>query len=143
MFGRKRRAGVTDTLIGAGTEFNGLMKSEADVRIEGAYEGDIESKGNIVIGESGVARSNLTAREVTIAGKVYGDVHTFGKLIITPSGQLHGNSRAGVLLVQEGGILNGSSRMDKGDRKPADSDAPVPGVTAGAVIADKKAKQAG
>jgi len=115
MFGSKRRAGTTDTLIGAGTEFNGLMKSEADVRIEGAYHGDIESKGSIVVGKGGVARSNITARDVTIAGKVYGDVHTLGKLIITATGQLHGNSQAAVLHVQEGGILNGSSRMDRGD----------------------------
>ncbi|MFB9278565.1 bactofilin family protein [Cohnella cellulosilytica] len=143
MFGRKRRARVTDTLIGAGTEFNGLMKSEADVRIEGAYQGDIESKGNIVIGESGVARSNLAAREVTIAGKVYGDVHTFGKLVITATGQLHGNAQSAVLLVQEGGILNGSSRMDKGDKKPAGSELTVTGVSAGAVLSEKKAKQAG
>ncbi|WP_372632915.1 polymer-forming cytoskeletal protein [Cohnella sp.] len=144
MFGSKRRAGTTDTLIGAGTEFNGLMKSEADVRIEGAYHGDIESKGSIVVGKGGVARSNITARDVTIAGKVYGDVHTLGKLVITATGQLHGNSQAAVLHVQEGGILNGGSRMDGGDdRKPAGPDIPVSGISAGAVLTEKKTKQAG
>jgi len=144
MFGGKK-SGVTDTLIGAGTEFNGHMKSEADVRIEGEYHGDIESKGNIVIGEGGVARSNITARDVTIAGKVYGDVHTLGKLVITATGQLHGTSRAAVLHVHEGGILNGGSIMSRGDKKPA-APAPegsVPGIAAGVSVQEKKAKQAG
>jgi len=146
MFGNKRKAGVTDTLVGAGTMFSGLMKSDTDVRIEGDYQGDIESKGSIVIGEGGVAKSNITARDVTIAGKVYGDVHTFGKLVITATGQLHGNSQSAILLVQEGGVLNGSSQMEKSDKRPSGSEmaAPgVPGAPAGAVHAEKKAKQAG
>ncbi|RED85053.1 bactofilin family protein [Cohnella phaseoli] len=146
MFGNRRKPGVTDTLVGAGTVFNGLMKSEADVRIEGDYHGDIESKGSIVIGEGGVAKSNITARDVTIAGTVYGDVHTFGKLVITATGQLHGNAQSAILFVQEGGVLNGGSRMDGGDKKPAGSEIGTPvgsGASAGVGLAEKKAKQAG
>jgi cytoskeletal protein CcmA (bactofilin family) len=137
---KKLEAGVTDTLIGAGTEMNGYLKSMAGVRIEGAYHGDIESNGDIVIGEGGVAKSNITARDVTIAGKVYGDVHTRGKLVITPTGQLHGNSHASILLVQEGGILNGSSQMERMEGKAG-------GVAAETAASggnpDKKTKQAG
>jgi len=150
MFGNRRKPGVTDTLVGAGTVFNGLMKSEADVRIEGDYHGDIESKGSIVIGESGVAKSNITARDVTIAGTVYGDVHTFGKLVITATGQLHGNAQSAILFVQEGGVLNGGSRMDGGDKKSAGSEIGAPPVGSGALgapagvgLTEKKAKQAG
>ncbi|XID92849.1 polymer-forming cytoskeletal protein [Paenibacillaceae bacterium WGS1546] len=141
----KGAPGVTDTLIGAGTEMNGQLKSEAGVRIEGAYHGDIESKGDVVVGEGGVARSNMTARDVTIAGKVYGDVHTHGKLIITATGQLHGNSYATVLLVQEGGVLNGGSRMDGAETKPASAppDLPSAALPASAGHMEKKAKQAG
>lgn len=141
----KRTPGVTDTLIGAGTEMNGQLKSEAGVRIEGAYHGDIESKGDIVVGEGGVAKSTMTARDVTIAGKVYGDVHTKGKLIITATGQLHGNSYASVLLVQEGGILNGGSRMDGPEIKPEAALPDVPGkvLSGNAGHTEKKAKQAG
>ncbi|TFE27265.1 bactofilin family protein [Cohnella luojiensis] len=137
---KKLASGVTDTLIGAGTEMNGYLKSMAGVRIEGAYQGDIESNGDIVIGEGGIAKSNITARDVTIAGKVYGDVHTRGKLLITPTGQLHGNSHASILLVQEGGILNGSSQMERGEGKVGGVAAET---TASSGNADKKAKQAG
>ncbi len=148
--GRKQSNGVTDTLIGVGTEMNGFLKSLAGVRIEGAYNGDIESKEDIVIGEGGVAKSNITARDVTIAGKVYGDVHTRGKLVITPTGQLHGNCLAAILLVQEGGILNGTSQMERVEPRQSQSQSQSQsqgGAAAEAAMSegtpDRKTKQAG
>ncbi|RED65091.1 bactofilin family protein [Cohnella lupini] len=142
--GRKAANGVTDTLIGAGTEMNGHLKSIAGVRIEGAYHGDIESKGDIVIGEGGMAKSNITARDVTIAGKVYGDVHTKGKLIITATGQLHGNSLAAILLVQEGGILNGTSHMEREEpRQNHGAETAEVSASTGGNSSDRKKKQAG
>jgi cytoskeletal protein CcmA (bactofilin family) len=136
--------GMTDTLIGAGTEMDGQLKSEAGVRIEGVFKGEIESKGDIVIGEGGVAKSNITARDVTIAGKVYGDVHTRGKLIITSTGLLHGNAHAAILNVHEGGILNGSSKMERVEGKTIGNDSDPSSESAGSSVgADKKAKQAG
>ncbi|WP_254450284.1 bactofilin family protein [Cohnella herbarum] len=142
---KKHPPGMTDTLIGVGTEMNGLLKSQAGIRIEGAYQGDIESKGDIVIGESGVAKSNITARDVTIAGKVYGDVHTVGKLLITATGQLHGNSHAAILNVQEGGILNGGSQMGRSDTRTAGALSEGSTSSAGSgpkEHGDKKTKQA-
>ncbi len=137
---KKLSPNMTDTLIGAGTEMDGHLKSQAGVRIEGVYKGDIESKGDIVIGEGGIAKSNINGRDVTIAGKVFGDVHTLGKLIITATGQLHGNSHAAILNVHEGGILNGSSQMERMETKPAGiaSDGSGSGGNS-----DKKTKQAG
>jgi cytoskeletal protein CcmA (bactofilin family) len=138
--------GMTDTLIGAGTEMDGHLKSETGVRIEGVFKGELESKGDIVIGEGGVAKSNITAHDVTIAGKVFGDVHTRGKLIITSTGQLHGNSHAAILNVHEGGILNGSSKMERGrvEGKTIGNDSDHSSDSSGSSgSADKNAKQAG
>ncbi|BBI31811.1 bactofilin family protein [Cohnella abietis] len=130
---------VTDTLIGTGTEMSGNLKTQAGVRIEGAFQGDIDSKGDIVIGEGGVAKSNIVAGDVIIAGKVYGDVHTRGKLIITSTGQLHGSSYASVLNIHEGGILNGTSNMDhRKEAKPLGVAVESPSNGG-----DKKSKQAG
>lgn len=111
----KLSVGDTDTLIGHGTEMDGHLKSEAGIRIDGTFTGDIDCKGDLVIGEKGEANSTITARDVTIAGKVRGDVHTRGKLVITSSGQLHGDSYAATLIVQEGGVLNGSSKMERAE----------------------------
>lgn len=113
MFKENKRVIATDTLIGQGTIIEGKLISEANLRIEGEYRGDIECKGDIIIGECGVLRSNVEARDVTLAGKLYGDITTKGRLIITGSGQLHGSVTAHALIIQEGGILSGSCHMEQ------------------------------
>lgn len=132
--------GETDTLIGTGTEFEGHLISQACVRIDGAFSGEIDIKGDLVVGEKGTAKANITARDVTIAGKVYGDVHTRGKLTITSSGQLHGNAHAAALIVQEGGVLNGTSQMERAETLKGVS---AGGEGVGGATSGKREKQAG
>ncbi len=103
----------TDSLIGRGTEVEGALACEANVRVEGKFNGVIESRACVTIGEHAEARSDISAREVIIAGKVYGDVQAEGKLTITSTGQMFGDVlAASSLVIAEGGILNGASRME-------------------------------
>ncbi|REK74658.1 bactofilin family protein [Paenibacillus paeoniae] len=113
MFKENKRVMATDTLIGQGTIAEGKIVSEANLRIEGEYRGDIECRGDVIIGECGIARSNITAQDVTLAGKLFGDIQTKGRLIITASGQLIGNVTAHCLIIQDGGMLNGNCRMEQ------------------------------
>ncbi|RED56824.1 bactofilin family protein [Cohnella lupini] len=103
---------MTDTLIGEGTSFEGKIKSEAGIRVEGQMVGDIECAGDITVGENGIARSHIKARNVVVAGQVVGDVAASGKLTIKSTGQLRGNLSALELSIESGGIFQGSSRMD-------------------------------
>ncbi|WP_372637578.1 polymer-forming cytoskeletal protein [Cohnella sp.] len=103
---------MTDTLIGEGTSFEGKIKSEAGLRVEGRMEGDIECAGDVTIGENGVSMSNIKARNVVIAGKVIGNVSAGAKLTIKSTGQLHGNLSALELSIESGGIFHGTSKMD-------------------------------
>lgn len=112
---------ATDTLIGQSTVFEGRIKSEASLRIEGQIIGDIECIGDVTIGEMGFAKSNITAREIIIAGKVQGNVVAKGTLNITSSGQLTGNATTKSLVISEGGIFQGSSKMDSKSEAKADS----------------------
>ena len=113
MFKDNKRLGTTDTLIGQGTHIDGKLTSEAGIRIEGEYHGEIECNGDVIIGECGIVKSAITARDVIVAGKVIGDITTKGRLTITASGQIHGNIVTGSLLIQDGGSFNGSSRMER------------------------------
>jgi cytoskeletal protein CcmA (bactofilin family) len=116
MFKRKKSAidpNSTDTLIGEGSTFEGKLKSEAGIRIEGRIHGDIECAGDVVIGERGQAKSNIAARNVTISGTVNGNVICSGTLTVNPTGKLLGNSTAQTLIVAEGALFVGSSQMEK------------------------------
>jgi cytoskeletal protein CcmA (bactofilin family) len=103
---------MTDTLIGEGSVFEGRIKSEASIRVEGQITGDIDCAGDVTIGESGVVKSNISARDVILAGSVHGNVTTKGKLTITATGSLYGNTSAVALIIEEGGTFQGSSKME-------------------------------
>lgn len=108
-----KRLSVTDTLIGQGTVAEGKIECDAGLRIEGEYRGDIDCKGDVIIGECGVARSNIAARDITVAGKVFGDITTTGRLTVTSSGEIHGNVYAKTMIILDGAILNGQCKMER------------------------------
>lgn len=56
-----------------------------------------------------MARSTITARDITIAGKVYGEVTAKGRLTITA---MTGSISAQAIIVQDGGMLNGTCHME-------------------------------
>lgn len=116
MFSKRKAAGTNpdamDTVIGEGSVFEGKIRSQAGVRIEGTIHGDVESAGDVVIGEKGIVKSNIHARNVVIAGAVHGNVTAKESLTILTSGQLNGNSSASRLVVNEGAVFNGGSRME-------------------------------
>ncbi|MFF2480884.1 polymer-forming cytoskeletal protein [Paenibacillus sp. NPDC058071] len=113
MFKENKRFSATDTLIGQGTHTEGKLICEANLRLEGEFSGEIECAGDVIIGELGHARCSITAKEITVAGKVYGDVVAKGRLTVTATGQLTGSVTAQSLVIQEGGMMNGTCHMER------------------------------
>lgn len=113
---RKNAAGLTDTLIGQGSSIEGKLECKSNLRLEGKFSGEIECLGQVVIGETGEARSNIQGGEVVVAGKVVGDISTRGKLTITGNGQVDGNVDVAKLIILEGG--QASTAQAKWNRPP-------------------------
>jgi cytoskeletal protein CcmA (bactofilin family) len=113
MKSNKRNNAITDTLIGQGSTAEGKLNCEANLRIEGHFHGEIYCQGEVLVGGTGEARSNIHASKVVIAGKVIGDITTQGSLTITSTGQVIGNVHVVNLIILEGGLLNGGSKMEK------------------------------
>lgn len=120
MFAKKKNLSInpntTDTLIGEGTVYEGKIKSEAGIRIEGQLSGEIDSKGDVVVGEKGSVKSNVAARDVVIAGSVTGNVTAKGKLTIRATGRLFGNVSAASFVIDDGGVFQGTSKMNQGEQ---------------------------
>lgn len=114
MFGKKKKLdpNSTDTVIGEGTLFEGRIKSEASMRIEGKIVGDIECTGDLTIGEHGNLTSNIIARDVAIAGNLKGNITSKGKVTITAKGNITGNITYEKLVIEEGAVFQGSSRQE-------------------------------
>lgn len=118
MFGKKTEDGSinvdkVDTLLGKGTEFNGKIKANGILRIEGQAEGEIESSGDVIITEGSTVKANISARNAMIAGEYIGNIFLDGKLEIRATGKVIGDIKVASLVVEDGGLLEGKCEMQK------------------------------
>ena len=114
---KKKIEAKANTLIGPGTEFKGVLKDKGSIRIDGKFEGEIETEGTIVVGEDAIINANIKASEVVIAGKVIGDIDCDGKVEISSTGSLEGKVKASDLTIAEGAFFNGECRMNPSNQQ--------------------------
>ena len=101
------------SVLGVGVNWKGNLSGSGGVRIEGAFEGDINLRGLLVVGETGrVTCENLRANLVIIAGAVRGDI-TAEKIEIRSTGRVWGNVVTAAFATEEGAFLRGQIRMEE------------------------------
>jgi cytoskeletal protein CcmA (bactofilin family) len=99
------------SVLGAGTSFNGRLSGSGGIRIEGAFEGEIELRGLLVIGESGrVTCELIQAAIVVIAGVVKGNINA-EKVEIRATGRVWGDVATAAFSTEEGAFLQGQITM--------------------------------
>ncbi|NEN82409.1 polymer-forming cytoskeletal protein [Paenibacillus elgii] len=117
---RSSRSGRSVSLIGEGSVLEGTFRSEADVRIEGEFQGVLQAAGEVAVGAKGIVRStDLRARDVVIAGRMDGRVEAEGTVRITPTGRLVGTVRAATLIIEPGAVFQGQSEMGQTPQEDA------------------------
>lgn len=102
-----------DTVIGPSSNIQGNISSTATVRIDGNYEGDIVTDEDVIVGEKGIIKGNITAINVSLSGKVTGNVSCRGLLEILPLGVLDGDIEVCKISIIDGGTLRGKCSMIK------------------------------
>ena len=134
MFEKKTNGQVPacHTLLGKGTMWKGEIHTGAtSLRIEGSIEGTIHSEGEVTIAPSGVVTGTIKAKHLIVTGKAEGVFRIEQCLEIHVTGCVEGDVEVGALVVDEGGILQGTCvrRGHKGSavlRKDLAVDAELP-----------------
>jgi len=102
------------SFIAEGVAVKGNIQSRGSLRIDGAVEGDIDVQGDLIIGSSAILTGNVKAENIILAGKMDGNLTANGKIEITSIGQLKGDINCSIFSLEEGGRLEGNTRMAKG-----------------------------
>ena len=97
--------------ISAGTIIKGEILSPCDIRIDGTFEGKIQSKGRVVIGESALIKGDIICDSIDLWGKVEGNVFVKDTLSLKQGCTVNGNLNVRKLSVELGSIFNGNCRM--------------------------------
>ncbi len=123
------RSDAIENILGQSCVVRGDLTAEGAFRIDGTIEGSVESRGAVVVGESGVVRGGVRGTDVVIAGQVVGDVIATGHLEILAKGKVEGDIAAKSMRIETGGVFCGTSRMGQqlsGGTSESDADgAPV------------------
>jgi cytoskeletal protein CcmA (bactofilin family) len=105
-------------LIGSGTEINGDVTSNGDIRIDGTLNGNLNTKGKVVIGESGKAKGEITCKNADISGKIEGKIIISELLSLKPSSLIEGDIIANKLAIEPGARFTGNCTMNNPDQRP-------------------------
>ena len=104
------RSDAVGTIISGDCRFEGNIKLESSIRIDGAHIGDVETEGDVYIGDNGSCVGNLSARNFYVCGMIKGDVVAKARIELSSKAKLKGNATMGNLVMEEGAEFVGSCR---------------------------------
>ncbi len=116
MLKREDRAFKNEEIIaflGKGTEFKGVITYEGTIRIDGKVEGEIITKGTLIIGESAIINAEVTAGTVISGGKITGNIRAHERVQLLSTAVQAGTVNTPILSVEEGVIFNGKCEMER------------------------------
>lgn len=106
------RPGEVHTLLGKGSEFDGKLTFEGQVRIDGKFTGQIVTKDVLVIGDGARVMAEIQAGTVIINGTVEGNVRATQIIELHMPARVKGNLEAPALQMDKGVIFEGSLKME-------------------------------
>jgi cytoskeletal protein CcmA (bactofilin family) len=99
-----------ETVLGANSTLEGVLRSNANVRLDGAFTGTLEIAGNVLVGETAKINADINAKNISIAGAVRGNV-SGKKVQLLRTGRIWGDIRATALTTEEGAFIDGKITM--------------------------------
>jgi cytoskeletal protein CcmA (bactofilin family) len=105
------------TTISTGTLVKGDIVSEGDFRIVGKLIGSINSKGKVVIGQSGSIEGDIICQNADIAGDIKGNVKVDNLLLLKSTSKLIGNISTAKLSIEAGAEFSGNCSMQNSSAK--------------------------
>lgn len=99
-----------ETIVGANCRFSGTMQSDGGIRIDGVFEGNLHTTGNIVVTESATVIAEIQVYNITVSGLIKGNI-TANKIEITETGKLWGDLNINTILLHEGAYHEGQTNM--------------------------------
>jgi cytoskeletal protein CcmA (bactofilin family) len=109
---REIKDGTLSGFVGAGTAVTGEATFKAMLRIDGHFSGRItSSSGSLLVGAGGQVDANIEVAVATVHGVVNGDIIAGQRIELGRAGKLNGNIQTPSLLIEQGGVFEGSCKM--------------------------------
>ncbi|WP_027721831.1 bactofilin family protein [Maridesulfovibrio zosterae] len=100
-----------NAFLGSGTDYQGKLNFQGAVRIDGNFNGEVESEGTLVVGKEARVQGVLRVGQLVLSGRVNGEVYASEKAVLHKTANLQGDLVTPVLVVEEGAVLEGRVTM--------------------------------
>lgn len=110
----------SQNIIAQGTKIVGDFNSEGDFRVDGTIDGNIKTKGKLVVGREGLIKGTLHGTDAYFEGKFSGKLALSGTLTLKSTAIVEGEVVVGKLAVEPGATFNVTCAM-KGSAKNANN----------------------
>ncbi|MCM8797791.1 MAG: polymer-forming cytoskeletal protein [Candidatus Omnitrophica bacterium] len=88
-----------------------VFKDPVNLRINGKFEGSLETKGHLAIGPNAVVSADIAGDDIVVGGKVKGKLVARERLTLLPTAVVEGDIFPAKLNIAEGAILEGKCVM--------------------------------
>jgi len=88
-----------------------VFKDPVNLRINGKFEGTLETKGSLTIGQTAFVRAEILGDNIIIGGRVRGRITAKESLTLLPTAVVEGDIYPVRLNVAEGAVLEGRCSM--------------------------------
>ena len=87
------------------------FKDPVNLRINGTFEGKLDTRGQLTIGENAKVRANINGDNIVVAGKVVGNITALQSLSVVSPASIEGDIITPRLSVGEGAVIEGKLTM--------------------------------
>ena len=110
-----------NAFLGVGTEYRGKLDFVGTVRIDGRFEGEISTDGDLILGRKASIHGTVRVGRLTSCGEIQGDVVVKEQAVFEKTSTLNGSLSTPSLVVEKGALVEGRIIMSGGtatDAKP-------------------------
>ena len=127
------------TFLGKDTRFEGKLRFQGTMRIDGHFKGEVSAQGNLIVGESALIEGDLKVSYASVSGEVHGNITAEQRVDLHAPSKVFGNIQSPAVVMEEGVIFEGTTKMyqaKRGDERTEFIDAkdyhggPPPNLTA-------------
>lgn len=104
-----------ETLIGPNAFFEGNIKTDRGIKIDGKFSGKIDSSAGVFIGAEAVIEGDISAELVIVGGTVHGNIKAPTGIEIMTKAKMYGDLETNILTIAEGAFFEGKSQMFKSE----------------------------
>ena len=108
---QKKEESPIRAYLGSDALFKGTLSFEGTVRIDGKFEGRVNTSDTLVVGETGDLEADIEAGTVICRGKMRGTIVASKKIEMHPSSKIVGDVQTPALSIELGAMLDGNCNM--------------------------------